>query len=334
MEPARIEQLKEAIQNQGTLLGQHENMLRGVAGSLDELTRQVLLINNQLSDLSLSAAATPVSSSPRNPVSLSHASDVGKEPYVSPPEPFSGDFGSCGRFLFNCHLVFKMQPLSYASDEAKIAYTINLLRGKAAKWVTALWEGGSDILSSFDLFSSNLRRVFDHPVQGQVAAKRLLALTQGSQSAANYSVDFQILANECGWDEKALKAVFIHGLSDDLKDELATRDEPQNLHDLYTLCIKLDSRMRERNREKMSRARRMAPSPVLVGSSPPLVPALPPPPTPAPSPVLDEPMQLGKTRLSQEERRRRLEQHLCLYCGEGSHTLSKCPNQPKDWTHP
>ncbi|KAI3356913.1 hypothetical protein L3Q82_003563 [Scortum barcoo] len=39
-----------------------------------------------------------------------------------------------------------------------------------------------------------MKKVFDHPVQGQEAVKRLLDLRQGSQSVAAYSVDFRILA--------------------------------------------------------------------------------------------------------------------------------------------
>ncbi|KAI3364918.1 hypothetical protein L3Q82_001097 [Scortum barcoo] len=36
-----------------------------------------------------------------------------------------------------------------------------------------------------------MKKVFDHPVQGQEAVKRLLDLRQGSQSVAAYSVDFR-----------------------------------------------------------------------------------------------------------------------------------------------
>ena len=64
MEPAKLDQVTEALTNQGILLGQHENMLRGVAGSLEELTRQVLQINTQLNELTLPAAAAPPVSIP------------------------------------------------------------------------------------------------------------------------------------------------------------------------------------------------------------------------------------------------------------------------------
>ncbi|KAI3372154.1 hypothetical protein L3Q82_007011 [Scortum barcoo] len=86
------------------------------------------------------------------------------------------------------------QPSSYSSDNAKIGYVVNLLRGKASDWATALWQANSPVLQSFDSFIAEMKKVFDHPVQGQEAVKRLLDLRQGSQSVAAYSVDFRILA--------------------------------------------------------------------------------------------------------------------------------------------
>lgn len=41
-----------------------------------------------------------------------------------------------------------------------------------------------------------------------------------------------------------------------------------------------------------------------------------------------EPMQIDNTRLSPAERRRRLIQNLCLYCGAGGHVISSCPIRP------
>ena len=47
---------------------------------------------------------------------------------------------------------------------------------------------------------------------------------------------FQILAVESGWDESALQAVFLKGLSGDIKDELAVRDETSSLRELMELA--------------------------------------------------------------------------------------------------
>ncbi|XDV48573.1 hypothetical protein PO909_017970 [Leuciscus waleckii] len=47
------------------------------------------------------------------------------------------------------------------------------------------------------------------------------------------------------------------------------------------------------------------------------------------SPVDDhEPMQVGRARLSREERERRRSRGLCLYCGGSGHFLNNCPEEP------
>ncbi|KAI3355919.1 hypothetical protein L3Q82_004464 [Scortum barcoo] len=78
-------------------------------------------------------------------------------------------------------------------------------------------------------YAAEMKKVFDHPVQGQEAVKRLLDLRQGSQSVAAYSVDFRILAAASGWDSLALKGIFYKGLAEKIKDKLSLRDEPDSL---------------------------------------------------------------------------------------------------------
>lgn len=41
-------------------------------------------------------------------------------------------------FLFQCSLVFNLQPLNYRSDKAKVAFNVKLLSGSAAQWAIAI----------------------------------------------------------------------------------------------------------------------------------------------------------------------------------------------------
>ncbi|KAL1256383.1 hypothetical protein QQF64_009474 [Cirrhinus molitorella] len=41
-----------------------------------------------------------------------------------------------------------------------------------------------------------------------------------------------------------------------------------------------------------------------------------------------EPMQVGYTKLTVEERERRLKGNLCLYCGQPGHIRANCPTRP------
>ena len=51
--------------------------------------------------------------------------------------------------------------------------------------------------------------------------------------------------------------------------------------------------------------------------------------TPEPQPGGDEPMQVGRTSLTLEEREHRRRGNLCLYCGRAGHFVSHCPVKGK-----
>ncbi|KAI3369234.1 hypothetical protein L3Q82_007781 [Scortum barcoo] len=163
--------------------------------TLRDLSNSIARMQTQLSLLTPGSAGSE-GTPPGLSSSLAAGSTVStpREPFVPTPESYAGDLGSCSRFLFQCSIVFVQQPSSYSSDNAKIGYVVNLLRGKASDWATVLWQANSPVLQSFDSFIAEMKKVFDHPVQGQEAVKRLLDLRQGSQSVAAYSVDFRILA--------------------------------------------------------------------------------------------------------------------------------------------
>ena len=148
------------------------------------------------------------------------------EPRLPPPQRFSGDPSACGGFLIQCSLTFELQPSLFPSDRAKIAYIITLLSGKALSWATAVWNAQSHCCSGYSAFEEEFKQVFDHPISGQEASKRLLSLQQGGRSAAEYAIHFRTTAAGSGWNT-SLMVCFQNGLSEALKDEFATR-EPTN----------------------------------------------------------------------------------------------------------
>ncbi|KAK0133566.1 Cyclin-dependent kinase-like 3 [Merluccius polli] len=131
MYPADTEAFHRAISHQQAQLGQHDQALQEITSSLP----------------------VPV---PSPPVSF-------REPFIPAPEPYGGDLGQCRSFLLQCSLVFELQPQTYATDKARIAYLIGSLRGEALTWATAVWERGSAACSDYSMFTEEMRRVFDHP---------------------------------------------------------------------------------------------------------------------------------------------------------------------------
>uniref|UniRef100_A0A8P4GPN0 Gypsy retrotransposon integrase-like protein 1 n=1 Tax=Dicentrarchus labrax TaxID=13489 RepID=A0A8P4GPN0_DICLA len=341
MDPVDPDSVRSALAYQGQRVGQHEKVLDEIVAAIQDLRCSVAALGSKLDQVSTpptapttaTEAATP-SASPAMPHAASPPPPP-REPHVPTPERYAGDLGACGRFLLQCSLVFQQQPLTYSSNSARVAFVISLLSGKAAQWATALWEKHSPICETFQRFSDELRKVFDHPVQGREAAKCLLNLRQGSGSVAEFSVEFRVLAAESGWDEEALQTVFVHGLLEIMKDELAARDSAASLDELISLAIRLDNRLRERRREKWGRSQ-ASPFHALpratISVDPQLAAPCKRPSSQVPPEPVEEPMQLGRTHLTQAERQRRMRSGLCIYCGQHGHFLAACPQLPKKET--
>ena len=205
-------------------------------------------------------------------------------------------------------------------NRSRITYILGSLKGNALAWVSALWDSNSAACANFDFFVAEMRKVFDHQVKGGEAAKRLMSLRQGSRSVAEFSVEFRTVAANSGWNDQSLQGLFLSCLNEPIKDELATRDEAESLEEVISLSIRLDNRLRERRRERASR-------PMSSAFSGPSLPHLPRAalPQPVPRAVSEgEPMQLGRTRLTQART------GVCLYCALPGHSISACPSLPKD----
>lgn len=332
MDPADTEAFRKAIESQGSLVGQHSRVLQEVMEALQKLTTNVAQIRNHLDQVSahlpsLAPQPDPVASAPY-PIQSVH---YPREPHVPAPERYAGDLGTCRAFLIQCSLVFGQQPLTYSSESSKIAYIMGLLKGKALEWASAVWDSHSPVCLSYHNFTSEMKKIFDHSVKGPDAAKRLFNIRQGGRSVAEYAVEFRITSADAGWNDLALRGGFMNGLSDTMKDELASRDDPDCLEELISLSIKLDNRLRERRREK---AARLPSTHQSRSSQPPSSKAtsdfaL------ATSPLSsasfgEEPMQLDRARLSPAERLRRRQAGECIYCAKLGHFLASCPLRPKE----
>ena len=101
-------------------------------------------------------------------------------------------------------MIFRFQPRRYFSGGAKVAFVISLLSGQALKWATAALGQNGSLATDFTAFGHELRSVFNHPIDGTDAATRLHSLQQGSRSVAEYTVEFQVLAADSGWDDRVL----------------------------------------------------------------------------------------------------------------------------------
>ncbi|KAI2651010.1 Retrotransposon-derived protein PEG10 [Labeo rohita] len=293
---ATVRQLTTELTAQASRLLMHEQQL----DRLTDLTAQLV---RALQGLQLAAppATPPMTSPPPG------AQSVPSSPCLAFPEKFDGTHAKCKGFLLQCSLFVNQQPHMYPTDECKISFVCSLLSGRALEWATAVWRLDHPTFPSFAAFLQRFKEVFQPSTESGEAGELIMALQQGRRTAADYALSFRTLAAQSGWDDEPLKLHYRKGLHPDLQVELACRDENLSLEEYIDLSIRVDSVMRARK----------------PGRLPTPVPAV----TPA-SEAAPEPMQLGATKLSLEERERRLRGNLCLYCGLAGHIRANCPTHP------
>ena len=118
------------------------------------------------------------------------------------PERYDGDPTTCNAFLCNFSIIFSLQPLTFASEEAWVSYTLNHLSGRGRLW-------GTPACRSFRNFAEELRRIFGTGPLGAEAGRELLALSQGSRSVSDYAIEFRGRTPMCDWKPAALRDVFL-----------------------------------------------------------------------------------------------------------------------------
>lgn len=127
--------------------------------------------------------------------------------------------------------------------------------------------------------------------------------------------------------------LFVMGcLPGPIKDQLAPLELPSDLDSFIAMAIRIDTRLVEREREK-SRAVFSPPGQRGQSQASPFFPKqrFQTTDSPAPPTAQEEPMQLGRAKLTPEERQRRLREGRCIYCSQRGHFVARCP--VKDQAH-
>lgn len=298
------------------LSGQESNMVR-LLNQVERLTENVATLSLQFAQ-----ASRPVPPPmPRLPTAVPYDLPVPeskREPKVQLPNRYDGQPDKCRNFLAQCEICFRAQPSRYGTEDSRICFILSLLGGKALDWVGPLIRNNSEIVNSLDKLRSELISVFDHSLTEQEAATRLMNLTQGKNSVAEFSILFRSVASSTGWADGPLMSLFIRALSEPVRDALAMVETPKSLDALVQVAIRVDNRVREREKERLTIKGR---PPQMNAQYSKLV-AVPAPSTPPPDSD-NEPMQVDGAVVRNPMNKRKI---ICYHCRKPGHIKPRCPD--------
>jgi len=291
--------------------------------------------------------------------------DTPSKPYntkVKEPDTYDGsDPKKLNNFILLCNLYFRNNP-AYADDDAKITFALTLLRGTALEYFEPMLtsDGHIDWEDDWPEFLRVLRNQFG-PIDPTADAEDNidnLRMKEG-QRILKYNIEFTRLATQTGWDDSVLRHRYYSGLAERIKDVMGQQGKPSSLNDMKILAHSIDARHWERVREKSrsgsdkthsnnsgnnNKPDKKSSNSNNAGSSN----------TSnnnnknqskgsnngnnnnnnsnnnkndksksTPNPLADK---LGKDgKLTPQERQRRFDNNLCMFCGSTGHTANACP---------
>lgn len=273
-------------------VSQHASLLHRLGSAMDQVLARLE---------SWERGASPARPAPvPHPAPLPTPTEAGSGSIrITPPREFDGTAAGCKGFLLQLEL-YLATVRTPPSDEERVSVLVSCLTGRALEWANAVWDGPDSARGDYPEFTHHFRAVFDHPPEGRAAGERLFHLRQETRSAQDFALEFRTLAAGSGWNERALIDHYRCSLREDVRRELACRDNTSTLDQLVDLSIRLDNLLAARGRSSRG---------LFV---------------PPPSPPAPQPMEI-EGGCVEEDRRGGLS---CTRCGRRGHTVDRCWRGP------
>lgn len=248
------------------------------------------------------------------------------------PDTFHGKRDKLKAFLTQMQIYLHMNSSKFRTEEDKVLFVTSYLRDTAFEWCEPLLRDYFEATEENPLVLSSVKALFDAltvtfgDIDTTSTAERQIQALMQKTSASTYASLFQQISSHLDWNDEALQFHYYRGLKDRVKDELARSTKPDSFAKLIETSIKIDNRLYERQLEKSSSIPNLR---TFAGNRANTF--------KKPKPYYGaQPMELdaslpssSRGRLTEAERKHRMDKRLCLYCGKPNHIVSQCPSAPQ-----
>ena len=273
------------------------------------------------------------------------APDPTKYPKAKDPTMFNGRRRKYLRtWIGENEICFRTSPNLYRSDTAKIMFAGSFLEGDAKTWFTDYFKNPNQIpafMSDWELFCIELRRNFGLEDELGAAEEDLRRLSMSDKDHATaFTARFRAIVSNLDnlWDDRNLRNTYYQRIAPRLRSQFVSAGVavPSRLEPLITTVERFDRAYWadfELNRSLSHSVTSSSDSPRDRKTTSVTIPRsnTKPGTTSAPRPTptkLDQPSHLTKDgKLTDAERKRRIESGACLYCGEQGHLAATCPKR-------
>jgi hypothetical protein len=250
-----------------------------------------------------------------------------KEPKIGEPPTFDGKPAEFHSFLHHCRLYLEMRFQTFTTDRTKVAYVLSRLRGGPSEWGQALIESHSPLLHDYEGFLDKLSSIYENKERKVQLGAKLARMTQ-TGSASAFAADFTAVCDILKINEESRLALFPLKLKEGVQKALALLPADKTFDELVDRAIRIDNSQfshksnenRQRNQQPKSSESRPSGNSQQRSSASGSGSGKAPPSSSSSSPRQSEP----RPSLTQEEKDRRLQDGLCLYCGEKGHFKKAC----------
>ena len=321
--PAALEEAhtRAVAQERDAALEERDQALEGEA-HLQQRLRDAELIANRLARLEPPAG---------------ERGDPTRPEKIADPDKYDGTREKLKTFKSQLLLKTSGNPRRFPNVQHKLRYAFQFLTGKAERTMRIhlrrmVGEDGEEsyevLFDTFAAFLAALDRHFGDPDEQHTAAIALDKLRQTNREFGAYYADFQELMDILGYEDPARRHALERGLNEETLDALAVNPAPENepFERFVERLNALDCRLRARATRRKNPGQNRSPQQRTAPAAP-SNPGNPKPATTTATGTAAGPMDLSgsRKRLTAEERLRRRNLGLCMYCGGVGHFAAECP---------